>query len=149
MSEWTLNTLKKYVIAKIDGNDERYKQEFDNQKLAVKDALAAQKELTNAAFNSSEKAIVKAEDSQRTYNQGHNDLSKKMEDQYKLMIPRTEHQGAIRAMDDKNQDLNKKIDALSIRLTAIESRGEGRSSLWGYIIGGIGAVAIILSFIKK
>ena len=42
-SEWTLRTLRTYFLALLKAHDDRYRQEFDNQKLAVKDALAATK----------------------------------------------------------------------------------------------------------
>ena len=79
-----------YVEKVMDERHQLYKERADSQKVAVDDALAAVKEQTSASFAASEKAIVKAEESQKTYNQGHNDLSRKMEAQYSLMVPQAE-----------------------------------------------------------
>jgi hypothetical protein len=97
-SEWTIETLKEHLLMLIEANDKRYKEESDNQKLAVKDALAAQKELTVAAFNSSEKAIVKAEEAQRSYNVNHNDLLRQMKELTATFITRKELWGWIIAV---------------------------------------------------
>jgi hypothetical protein len=113
--EWTTGTSKEYLTALIEhlnvliiNNDKRYTERFDSSEKAVAAALAAQKELTNAAFASSEKAIVKAEDSQRTYNQGHNDLSRKMEEQYKALVPISEHRADLNSV--KSEVANDKVN---------------------------------------
>jgi hypothetical protein len=158
-TKWTFETFKEYFQILVHGNDRRYKEEFDNQKLAVKDALAAQKELTNAAFASSEKAIVKAEDAQRDYNVRSNEFRGQLDDQAKTLMPRTEVVVMINSLQDKqfladkaNEDkiaeLAKKVDSISNRLTTIEGRGSGANSLWGYIIGLGGLIAILISVIK-
>ena len=158
-SEWTLSTLKKYFDSLIKSNDKRYEQEFDNQKLAVKDALAAQKELTNAAFASSEKAIVKAEDSQRTYNAGHNDLSRKMETQYSLMVPDIQHKSDLKAIEEKIESFKnsvfKQFDNVNLDIRGLrESRSEtggkgiGTNAMWGYILGMVGILSLLFTIYK-
>lgn len=156
---WTIETLRVHLLTLIEGNDKRYNQEFDNQKQAVKDALAAQKEQTSAAFQSSEKAIVKAEASQTTYNQGHNDLSRKMEDQYKALVPTAEHRADINAL--KSEAANEKInnekrmdrmaeDIKSLRESRSSSIGadDGKKDVWGYIIGAVGLIVGVLGIIS-
>jgi chromosome segregation ATPase len=75
--------LKEHLLALME-------EQFGAQEKAVQAALAAQKELTASAFAASEKAITKAEEAQKSYNQTHNDLSRKMDEQYKEMMPRSE-----------------------------------------------------------
>lgn len=107
------------VTTQIDGmerlyeeRDRRYEDRFKAQETAVAAALAAAEKLTAAAFAASKEAILKAENSQTSYNAGHNDLSRKMETQYKEMIPRTEFSVAVKNIEDKIAELR-------------ESRSEG------------------------
>lgn len=147
-TEWTLKTLKKYLDIKIDGNDRRYEQKFASQDLAVKDALAAQKELTAAAFASSEKAIVKAEDAQRDYNLRSNEFRGQLDDQAKRLMPRSESDTKFQSQEEKIAEQRRLIELLSTRLTSIESRGRGANALWGYVAGAIGLIFIIISIFK-
>lgn len=158
-SEWTLNTLKEHLVAIIDANDRRYVQDSVNQNRAVEDALAAQKELTNAAFASSEKAIVKAEDAQREYNVRSNEFRGQLDDQAQTLMPRAETNVLLRAMEDKVltaartnadkiEELSKKLESISIRQTTIEGKGSGAHSLWLIIFGVITTISIILSILK-
>lgn len=91
-------------------------QGFDSQKEAVQAALAAQKELTNAAFASSEKAITKAEEAQKSYNQTHNDLSRKMDEQYKEMMPRSESLARHGANEIRYQELKDDFSKLRVEV---------------------------------
>jgi len=97
-SGWTLRTLKEHLETLVA-------QRFDAQDKAVSSALSAQKELTSAAFASSEKAITKAEEAQKAYNQTHNDLSRKMDEQYKEMMPRSESLARHASNELRHQEL--------------------------------------------
>lgn len=105
--------LKEYVESLIAQLKEYFQalisQQFKAQEKAVQAALAAQKELTNAAFASSEKAITKAEESQTSYNRTHNDLSHKMDEQYKTMMPREESLGRHAVHEARYQELKEEI----------------------------------------
>lgn len=96
-----VNARFKALEKLVDERDRLYTTRFDSSETAVNTALASQKENTNNAFLASEKAIVKAEEAQKSYNQSHNDLSRKMEDQYKEMMPRHEIMQLLKAMDEK------------------------------------------------
>jgi hypothetical protein len=85
-----MGTRFTYVEKVMDERHQLYKERAESQKTAVDDALVAVKEQTAQSFTSSEKAIFKAEDSQKAYNAGHNDLSRKMETQYSSMVPYAE-----------------------------------------------------------
>lgn len=122
---WSVDTLHEHLLSLInnhgklqDERDRLYMGKFADAKIAVDDALKAQKELTNASFASSEKAIVKAEESQRSYNAGHNDLSRKMESQYALMMPRQEELSIIKSLEEKiesqKESFQKLLDTLRV-----------------------------------
>lgn len=93
----------------LDERDRLYKERSDAQKTAVDAALAAQKEQTASSFSSSEKAIRKAEESQQSYNAGHNDLSRKMEAQYALMVPKTEAQLKWDSAERDTSEIHKEL----------------------------------------
>lgn len=105
---WTVDTLHAHLLAMIDSNkslmDERdrlYKERDESRRTAVDAALTAVKEQTKASFEASEKAIVKAEDAQKSYNQSHNDLSRKLDEQNKATMPRTECEKSFSAVEEK------------------------------------------------
>lgn len=81
--------------------DTRYMGMFAASDKAVSAALAAAKEQTRDAFNSSEKAIVKAEEAQKSYNTSHNDLAKKMDEQNKATMPRMEIDSRFKNLEEK------------------------------------------------
>jgi hypothetical protein len=85
----------------VDERDRLYKERDESRKTAVDAALQAAKEKTADAFLASEKAIVKAEDAQKLYDQGHNDLLRKMDDQYRHMLPREEADAKFKSIEDK------------------------------------------------
>lgn len=98
------------------------KKQFEQQEKNVAFALASQKELSQNVANASDKAITKAEEAQKQYNQGHNDLSRKMEDQYKEMLPRKEADERQKNQEEKLEahrgelsDLRQKIEEMRVR----------------------------------
>lgn len=112
----------------MDERDRRYEERFHGQEVAIASALAAQEKLTSQAFSASREAILKAEESQKSYNQQHNDLSRKMEGQYREMIPRSEFTLSMTA-------LNEKITSLSV--SRGESVGAARAVSLGLVISGL------------
>src|SRR6185369_9527266 len=120
-------TLREYVETILNEHDKRNNQRFSGAELAVKDALASQEKATSAAFMASEKAIVKAEDAQRAYNVVHNDLSRKMDEQYKEMMPRPETLGLFKAVDGKFESQQKQIDELRLSKATLEGKASQQS----------------------
>lgn len=125
-----LDGLRELLLAKlvavrevIDERDRRYTSLFEEAKDAMRSALAAQKELTDSSFKSSEKAIIKAEDAQREYNLRSNEFRGQLEDQANRLMPKEEANTRLSVVDDKIEDVKKDIASLR------ESRGEvgGRS----------------------
>ena len=83
-------SVREYFERIIRELDRRLTDRAEAQDKAVSAALIAAERQTAQSFAASEKAISKAENSQREYNQGHNDLSRKMEAQYASMVPSSE-----------------------------------------------------------
>lgn len=85
----------------LDERDRLYRERDDSRRVAVDAALSAQKEQTKASFEASEKAIVKAEEAQKAYNASHNDLARKMDEQNKATMPRTETESRFLGLQEK------------------------------------------------
>lgn len=136
MSDWTFDTLKQHFDAIRTADNQRIDQRFTDSETAVRSALTAQKEQTAAEFAASQKAITKAEEAQKSYNATHNDLSRKMDEQYKAMMPRPEADSRFTSHDEKIQDAKKEIIALRVELmkeisSLRESRSEGTGEKGG------------------
>lgn len=158
-----LDDLKEMMLEKVrairellDERDRRYMELAKAQELAIAAALTAQKELTNQVFASSEKAIVKAENAQSSYNHSHNELARKMDDQYKVMMPRIECERTFSSLDSKVDDVKsaasrnrdeliKEVRELRESRSLIEGHGSGLSAGWGYLVGAIAGAAALLS----
>lgn len=102
--------------------DTRTEQTSRDSKVAVDAALQAAKEAVGEQNKSNALAIAKSEAA----------FTKQI-DQIGLLIQTT-----AKAVDDK-------IDDIKGRLTTIEGMKVGGQNLWGYIIGGVGAAAILWS----
>lgn len=96
---------------------------FTQQEKNVAFALAAQKELAQSSLASSEKAIIKAEDAQKAYNSGHNDLARKMDDTYKQMLPRAESDERQKNQEEKIESHRKELADLRTKIEEIRVRG--------------------------
>lgn len=121
-------TLKEYVESRLCASDKRIDTAVENIK-----------ESTQAAFAASQKAIDKQEHFQTTYNAGHNDLSRKMEAQYKDMIPRTEHRLEI-------NKLTEDIKSLRESRSQNEGKGLGNRELLSWVVAvlSIAGMAVVL-----
>jgi hypothetical protein len=107
------------VVAELDGLrqllDERnkwYGERDKDRQLAVDKALAAVEKQTASAFEAAKEAnaaaliaqkesSLKTEDAQKQYNIGHNDLIRKMDQQNKDTIPRTETESRFKNLEEK------------------------------------------------
>lgn len=118
--------------------DVRYMGMFTAGDKAVSAALAAAKEQTRDAFNSSEKAIVKAEEAQKSYNTSHNDLARKMDEQNKATMPRMEIDSRFKNLEEKIALLSGSFSAGSgMQVGARETKEDSRA-----------AVSIVISIVS-
>jgi len=113
--------------------NERYK--------AIDSTIAGLKESSAIAFNVSDKAVNKSENAQREYNSMHNDLSRKMEAQYKDMLPRTEADRMFAALSDK-------IDAMAKAGNIGEGRGQGLSLAWSLLLGAVALAGALIAIFR-
>jgi hypothetical protein len=122
---------------------------FKAAETAVGAALAANKELTNASFVASEKAIGKAETAQADYNVRSNEFRGQLDDQAKTLMPRAEAQVQFKAYDEKVDQLRK--DIASLRESRSEVGGQrhqqdqGRQQGQWAISAGIAFAGVIVA----
>lgn len=119
---------------------------FNTAEKAVTQALVAQKELSQTVQVSSDKAITKAEEAQKAYNVGHNDLARKMDDQYKLMLPRVEADTRDKNIEEKLAGHNTLINNINSRLDLMAGVLAGKDSGFKNMKDIIYIVIAIISF---
>jgi len=144
----------------MDERDKRYAVQFDAGGTAVSTALAAQKELTSAAFASSEKANAKTEDAQSSYNERTNELRGAMSDQSKTLLPRSEAEARFSSMEEKIEENKKQVASLRESRSSGTGRDMAQESYrtlmkWlvgtaiGVMISGFGAALTITLFLLR
>jgi hypothetical protein len=115
----------------IDANDKNYNQRFENVLQATQSALAA-----------SDRAVTKAEMASEKRFDAVNEFRATLADQQRSFIPRNEVEVITKGINDRMEKVEN-----SIILQA--GKGQGMSSLWGYIVGVVGVVIAIISLLIK
>jgi phosphopantetheinyl transferase (holo-ACP synthase) len=107
------------LVAQIDGmvklyeeRDRRYEDRFKSQEVNVISALASADKQNASAFAAAKEAVLKSENSQTSYNATHNDITRKMDNQYLTMLPRTEADARFKGLEEKFEDAKKDIATL-------------------------------------
>jgi chromosome segregation ATPase len=133
---WTIDTLKEYVDQRLTDNDK-----------AVSAALQSVKEQTRSSFEASEKAIVKAEEAQKSYNQTHNDLSRKLDTQNKETMPRPEIEARFASLDEKLSELRNTVSAGGGIVQGGKAfKDESRANI-AIVISAIGLLAVLIRWL--
>jgi DNA repair exonuclease SbcCD ATPase subunit len=149
-----INAIKEKLEAILELAKERdrwYSERDKDRQVQVDKALTAAKEQTASSFAASKEAILKAEEAQRSYNQTHNDLNRKMEEQSKMTMPRLETQQRFEGVEEKIAATNKVINDLRESREKSEGRGAGVNATWAAIasVAGIliAVIAVIVAFV--
>ena len=131
-------TLKDLIDEKFRSVDQR----FVDQERAISAALAAQ-----------EKAVSKAEIATEKRFESVNEFRAQLADQSRTFIPRLEYDRAHEALGSKFElattENSAKIAALTLRLEAADGRKGGKDASWGYVVGAIGIVGVIIDLILR
>lgn len=103
-------------------------------------ALAARDKAVDAEFAAQEKAVTKAETANEKRFESVNEFRAQLGDIISTMIPRTEANARIGAIEDKIADLKAVVD-----------KGLGRSKAgmenWGVLVGGVGMIVAIATLL--
>jgi hypothetical protein len=128
---WSVETLRQYILSLIDQHDRQYRERFEAQNTQVAMALAA-----------AEKAVGKAETATERRFEGVNEFRSAMDDQQRLFLPRKEYEAMVHTMTER-------VDLLGTRIERMESKGAGASVGWGYAVGAVGLVAVVVAIIMQ
>jgi predicted ATPase len=125
--------------------DEKFRsvdQRFIDQDKAISAALAAQ-----------EKAVSKAEIATEKRFESVNEFRAQLADQTRSFLPRLEYDRAHEALSSKfvmaTTENAKQIAALSLRLESFDGRKGGQNASWGYLVGAIGVLGVIIDIILR
>jgi len=118
----------------MNERDRRYTERAEADQRALAAALAAVKENTAASFQASKEAVAKTEQGQTAYNATHNDLTRKMENQYQTMLPRHEAEARFHSIIEKIAELRE------YRSTDV-GKDKGMEKTWGWV------AAVVMSII--
>ncbi len=134
----------------MDERDRRYDEQFRAQKEAVAAALTAQKEQTGAAFAASEKAIVKAENSQTEYNVRSNEFRGQLGDQANRLLPRAEADTRFGAFEKQIENMEKDVATLRESRSAVGGAKAQTALIFGMAVAIAGlAMTLVLFMIKR
>jgi hypothetical protein len=120
-SRWNVDTLKEFFSTQLndfklqqteirEADDLRYRQRFDAQQKAVVDALLAAEKAVNAALASADRAVVKAETASEKRFESVNEFRAVLISQSASLMPRTEVDGRLAAVNEKIDDIKTRID---------------------------------------
>jgi hypothetical protein len=135
--------LKEKLDAALKLAEERdrwYSERDKDRQVQVDKALTAAKEQTASSFAASKEAILKAEEAQRSYNQTHNDLNRKMEEQNKATMPRPEIESRFSSQEEKIGGTNKSVNELRESREKNEGRSLGVNASWAIMAAVVGVV---------
>lgn len=129
VSGWTTDTLHELLISLIRENDVRYGQRFAAQQEALNAALVSQEKAVAAALSAADRAVQKAEVASEKRFDSVNEFRAALSDQTARLMPRTEVDGLVRALNERVDvqvaNLADKIDALRQRADRLEGRSSG------------------------
>ncbi len=109
--------------------DVRYSQRALSQDNAVKNAL-----------ETSEKAIIKAEDATEKRFASVNEFRQTLADQANLLMPRAEYTVQHQALVDKVQNTEERLNEIQKEYFGTQARGVGVREGWGYIVAAGSAI---------
>jgi hypothetical protein len=128
-------SLKEYFSNIISDYKDRVDERFNLQDKAVQ-----------AALNSAERAVTKAETATEKRFEGVNEFRSALSDQSQNLLSRSEYATA-------HQSLIEKIDGLTTRVAAMEGGNKDRVQAISFLIGGAGVLVAlivgILYIVKK
>jgi hypothetical protein len=184
---WTIESMHAHLLKIMDERDRRYEQRFEAQETAIRAALAAAEKaldekssvLSNEfhehlaqyrhevglAFESSDRAISKAEIATEKRFDSVNEFRAQLTDQASRFMPRTESEATTNRIIERITDLDNRVNQLISRAEAVaaadrnteriqeltdrlnrqEGRGIGLNAGWLYLLGLVAAVGTLIS----
>jgi hypothetical protein len=98
----------------------------------------AQQKAVDAALASADRAVLKEEMASDKRFESVNEFRKTLSDETATFMPRAEYDAQRKALDEKVQDIQ-------ARVQAVENRSIGASTTWAYLVGALGIAAAAIS----
>jgi hypothetical protein len=121
-----------------DERDKRYEQRFMAQEQSTKTAFESQQLAMAAALAAADRAVAKAEVATEKRFDSVNEFREQLKDQANTLMTRSESDARMSSMTEK-------IDRLTNRADMRDGKGDGLTSGWGFLVGGIGILCVIIS----
>lgn len=139
--KWTVETLARHITGLSQAQQKHYDFRFDALDKKISDSVANVKTEVALAMAASKEAVTKAETASNERLAGMNEFRQSIQDISKLQITRTEVEQKFMATADKLGALEKWRDGQA-------GRSSGLGSMWGYVVGAIGLIATLYSFLR-
>lgn len=133
-----VNHLKELNNEKFDSIDTRFKERDTRTDQSAKEIKSA----VDAAFLSAEKVIGEANKAQSLAIGKSETATAKQIDQTGVTIT-----NLITAFNDKIDDVKARVQNIENRITGMEATGKGKSDMWGYVVGGVSFVGMVIAII--
>lgn len=143
-SDWTVDTLREHVDARLADMDQRYRERFEAQTKALDAAFLAQQAAVQAALLSAEKAVGKAEVAAEKRFDAVNEFRATLADQAAQLMSRAEAHALLAAVDVKIGGLDEKIGATGLRVEKMASTSGGMRAGWQLLVGAVALVATVV-----
>jgi hypothetical protein len=138
-------TLKEYLEVLISTNDRRYEQRFNDTKIAVDAALIAADKAVAAALAGQKEAVTKAEVAAEKRFESVNEFRNTLSDQQRMLLPRLEAEVKFVNIEKNFDSMQKEISSLRESRANHTGVGTGMKEIWGYIVGAIGLLVLLLN----
>ena len=156
--EWTVETLREYLIALVDSNDRKYSDRFMasqdavnaafiTQQTAMQTALVAQKLAVDTALAAADRAVAKAEIATEKRFEAVNEFRAVLTSQQVTFVTHNEVNLMMRTLTEK-VDLNTK--GIADMQTAVANNIGQKSGIkesWVYVLGGVSILTLVASVI--
>lgn len=127
---WTIDSLHEHMVRLFADSELRNRERFE----FIADKFALAKE-----------AVTKAEVATEKRFEGVNEFRSQLGDQARTFMPRAESEQVIAT-------IRRDVEELKSRNTELDSRGQGKKDVWGYVVGAIGClvgIVGILSYLQR
>jgi hypothetical protein len=140
------------ITAELDGFKEWVKGQFeagvrfdDERDHRYEEGKIANKEAVSAAFAAAKEAVAEQKQAQSQYNDSHNGLLRKIDDQHKETLPRIEADGRFNRQDEKINEVKRDVQLLRDAVTLMSGRGLGAASTIAYIVSALSVLVMLLT----
>lgn len=135
---WTLEALREHLMAIIEANDARYEQRFTD---LIRSIDVAQRE--------AERAISKAEDSNKTHFQILNNYKELSQERERVFVPRPEyelaHASLEKRMDEAMDQMRGRIEVVAKCMNRTTGESSGAKQGWAMAVAVIAALTALVS----